>query len=254
MAHLARDPWLGARARDRRRRRNASSPSVRARSATTRTASGSAEADGALVGFGIAVQREHVWYLAALHVRPAYQSRGIGAEIIRRAVGGGPPGEPADGRRGRAKSRLQRALRPVRDVPRDAAGRGVGRPVVERPGILRPGAPAPDDLAAIDRAVLGVARPEDHAFWGSVPGLHAFTVMRDDRAGRLRLRPGRRRDRPDRRPRPGRPRARRRGLDRRRGRARRDDARGSASRAPPAGRSSGCWTTAGATATGSRWS
>ena len=51
-----------------------------------------AEVDGALVGFGIAVQREHVWYLAALHVRPAYQSRGLGAEIIRRALAAARPG------------------------------------------------------------------------------------------------------------------------------------------------------------------
>src|SRR5688500_16299295 len=49
-----------------------------------------AETDGRQVAFGIAVQREHVWYLAALHVRPAWQSRGVGAEIVRRALAAAP--------------------------------------------------------------------------------------------------------------------------------------------------------------------
>ena len=56
-----------------------------------------------------------------------------------------------------------------------------GLPWASDTSILRPGAPSPDDLATIDRAVLGMARPEDHAFWGSVPGLHAFAVVRGDR-------------------------------------------------------------------------
>ena len=140
-----------------------------------------AEADGALVGFGIAVQREHVWYLAALHIRPAYQSRGIGAEIIRRQLAAARPGSlltvGADARN------------PVSNALYGRFGMFPETPLVEvsgvpwssDTGILRPGAPAPDELAAIDRAVLGVARPEDHAFWGSVPGLHAFAVMRGDR-------------------------------------------------------------------------
>ena len=51
-----------------------------------------AEAHGGLVGFGIAVQREHIWYLAALHVRPHHQSRGVGAEIIRRSLAAARPG------------------------------------------------------------------------------------------------------------------------------------------------------------------
>ena len=51
-----------------------------------------AEADGGLAGFGIAVQREHVWYLAALHVRPPYQSRGVGAAIVRKTLDAARPG------------------------------------------------------------------------------------------------------------------------------------------------------------------
>jgi len=138
-----------------------------------------AEVDGGLVGFGIAVQREHVWYLAALHVRPAYQSRGVGAEIIRRALAAAAPGSlltvGAEARNpasnalyGRfemfPETPLLELSGPATPGPTDLLERGV-------PGILR--------LAAIDRAILGVARPEDHEFWASVPGLHGFSVIRD---------------------------------------------------------------------------
>ena len=37
-----------------------------------------AEADGMVIGFGVATLRESSWYLAALHVIPAYQSQGVG--------------------------------------------------------------------------------------------------------------------------------------------------------------------------------
>ena len=49
-------------------------------------------------------------------------------------------------------------------------------------GPLMPGLPPASILAAIDRAALDVARPEDHEFWGSVPGLYASTLARDGRA------------------------------------------------------------------------
>src|SRR5688572_13675945 len=140
-----------------------------------------AEADGALVGFGIAVQREHVWYLAALHIRPAYQSGGIGAEIIRRQLAAARPGSlltvGAD-----ARNPVSNALYGRFGMfPETPLVEVSGHPWSSDTGILRPGAPASDELAVIDRAVLGISRPEDHAFWGSVPGLHSFAVMGGDR-------------------------------------------------------------------------
>jgi GNAT superfamily N-acetyltransferase len=140
-----------------------------------------AEAGGGLVGFGIAVQREHLWYLAALHVRPPYQSRGIGAELVRRTLAGARPGSlltvGADARN------------PVSNALYGRFGMFPETPLLEVSGpswtsrtqLLVPGAPPPPDLAAIDRAVLGAARPEDHAFWGSVSSLHAFAVVRGGR-------------------------------------------------------------------------
>ncbi len=137
-----------------------------------------AEVDGGLVGFGIAIQRERVWYLAALHVRPGYQARGVGAEIVRRALAAATPGSllavGADARN------------PASNALYGRFGMFPETPLLELSGpaapgptdILEPGLPGNDTLAGIDRATLDVARPEDHAFWGSVPGLHGFTVVR----------------------------------------------------------------------------
>lgn len=140
-----------------------------------------AEDDTGLIGFGVAVQREHIWYLAALHVRPPYQSRGVGAEIIRRSLAVAGPGSlltvGADARNpvsnalyGRFGMFPETPLLPMS---------GPSRPADT--GILVPGAPTLEDLAAIDRAVLDAARSEDHGFWGSVSTLKAFTVVRDGR-------------------------------------------------------------------------
>jgi ribosomal protein S18 acetylase RimI-like enzyme len=138
-----------------------------------------AEADGDLVGFGIAVQRDTVWYLAALHIRPAYQSRGIGAELVRRALAAARPASlltvGADARN------------PMSNALYGRFGMFPETPLVELSGatwasdtgILRPGAPPSVDLASIDQTVLGMTRPQDHAFWGAVPGLHAFAVVGD---------------------------------------------------------------------------
>jgi GNAT superfamily N-acetyltransferase len=138
-----------------------------------------AEADGGLIGFGIAVQREHIWYLAALHVRPAYQSRGVGAEIIRRALAIATPGS--------VLTVGAEARNPVSNALYGRFGMFPAMTLLEVSGpatvgatdILRPGAPDANDLDAIDRATLDTARPQDHEFWGSVSSLQPFTVVRD---------------------------------------------------------------------------
>lgn len=141
-----------------------------------------AEADGGLVGFGIAVQREVCWYLAALHVRPAYQGRGVGAEIIRRCLAAARPGSlltvGTD-----ARNPVSNALYGRFGMFPDTPLVELSGPVERGPtGSLRPNAPEATDLASLDRAALGIARPEDHAFWGSVSSLHAFAVVRGGRA------------------------------------------------------------------------
>ena len=140
-----------------------------------------AEVDGDLVGFGIAVQREHVWYLAALHVVPAYQSRGVGAEIIRRALAAATPGSlltvGADSRNPVSNALYGRFGMFPETVLVELSGPTGPGPV----DVLRPGLPDADALATLDRATLDAARPEDHEFWASVPRLHAFTVVRGGR-------------------------------------------------------------------------
>lgn len=139
-----------------------------------------AEADGVLVGFGIAVQREHVWYLAALHVRPAYQGKGVGAEIIRRALTAATPDS--------LLTVGTDARNPVSNALYGRFGMFPETPLLELSGpatarsteILRPGAPPSGDLDMIDRAVLEIKRPKDHAFWASVSNLHPFAIIRDE--------------------------------------------------------------------------
>ncbi len=236
-----RDPWLDAQCRGRRAAASASSPS--GASALRH------DPDGFWVGRGrrrARRLRDRRPARARLVPRRAPRPPGLPVARARRRdhparPGGGTPGEPADGRRRRPQSRLERALRPVRDVPRDAAARGRrAAPWSSDPGSSRPGA-------------AGAGRPRRHrprrrstspaprttSSGARCPALHAFTVVRDGRTGRLRLRPGRRRDRPDRGPRPGRPRA---TPSRPRSASPPSSARrrpGSASRASPARRSRG---------------
>ena len=142
-----------------------------------------AEHAGDMIGFGIAVQREHIWYLAALHVRPRYQATGIGAELIRRCLSAARSGSlltvGADARNpvsnalyGRFGMFPQVALLELTGPVSGARASGALRLVA--------GAPAADVLARIDRVTLDAARPEDHAFWAATPGLHAFAIHLGD--------------------------------------------------------------------------
>jgi ribosomal protein S18 acetylase RimI-like enzyme len=141
-----------------------------------------AETGGAIVGFGIAVQREHIWYLAALHVQPRYQARGIGAEITRRALAAARPGSiltvGADARNPVSNALYGRfGMFPT--IPLLELSGAVGPARRDRLRLV-PGAPSPDDAARLDRLVLDAARPEDHAFWGATPAVRAYTLLDRD--------------------------------------------------------------------------
>jgi ribosomal protein S18 acetylase RimI-like enzyme len=136
---------------------------------------------GRLAGFGVAVQREHIWYLAALHVRPAFQAAGIGGEIVRRSLAAARPASlltvGADARNP-VSNALYGKFGMYPQVPLLELS-GPTRPA--RPGRwrLEPGAPVDADLAPLDRLVLDAARPEDHAFWGSTPAVRGYSVLAD---------------------------------------------------------------------------
>lgn len=136
-----------------------------------------AEEDGALLGYAGAVARGSVAYLTDLFVRPAAQSAGLGAALLRAVF---PPAQPGR-RRFTVASTDPRAL-----ALYVRAGLTPHWPNL----LLRTVAPAPDRLPASDVEVVeappddpellrwdaelgGRERPEDHAFWvreeGGVP-------------------------------------------------------------------------------------
>jgi GNAT superfamily N-acetyltransferase len=143
-----------------------------------------AEADGRIVGAAIAILRQRLWYLAALHVLPPFQSRGIGTELLRRSMAGVAPDT--------ALTVLSDALNPAANglylrfgmLPQetmltfdgrldDAPGRELRGAPAAPPWHVRPLDPSADraTLDRFDRGSVGFTRPVDHDFWAGVPGL-----------------------------------------------------------------------------------
>lgn len=144
-----------------------------------------AEAEGRVVGFGIATLRERLWYLAALHVLPAYQGAGVGRELLRRCLATAT--KPRD-----VRIVIAESAQPVSNalyakhgmyqwmpllhvegaIPRRAGDRGLD---VE---VIAADADALGHLDAIDRALLGVARTIDHRHWLAQPGVTGLLFRR----------------------------------------------------------------------------
>lgn len=133
-----------------------------------------------IVAFGSAVERERLWFLSMLFVEPAEQARGLGTALLERLL----PRE----REGWILSTCTDAAQPISNglyaaygmVPRMPFFNLLGRP---RPGwtpLPLPGGvtatrveagtggsidPAVQaELDGLDRALIGVAHPEDHAY------------------------------------------------------------------------------------------
>lgn len=145
-----------------------------------------AEAGGVMIGAGYATLRDEAWYLDALHVVPAYQSRKVGSELIRRCLTGTTPDT--------ALTVLTDALNPISNglymrfgmLPQDSTQSfdgpiGSASPPRESGLIARPISAESDNaaLAAYDLATVGFARPTDHEFWLGVAGLEGRIVERD---------------------------------------------------------------------------
>ncbi len=145
---------------------------------------------GSVVAMGLAIRRECFWFLSFLFVAPDAQGRGVGRELLRRCLPG-----PAEGPQGTSSgtdapvvATCVDALQPVSTglyashgiVPRvplfTVTGRPAGPGLPALPGGVESvafGAVAPDEaghtwlaeaLGSVDRAVLGFARAQDHAF------------------------------------------------------------------------------------------
>jgi GNAT superfamily N-acetyltransferase len=132
--------------------------------------------DAEPVAFVSAHRRGRLWFLSMLFVHPDVQSRGVGRQLLEQVL---PP--PAE-RAGLALATATDSGQPISNamyaeygiVPRVPVWRLIGR--VARPEELHP-LPAdvkaevlpdtsavPAEVDAIDRAVVGYSRPDDHAF------------------------------------------------------------------------------------------
>jgi GNAT superfamily N-acetyltransferase len=146
---------------------------------------------GEPVAFGAAYRRDDLWFLAMLYVAPGRQGSGVGRSVLEFLM------PPEDERRSITMATTVETIAPVSTmlyarygiVPRAPLYwlRGLSRP--EAVPMLRDGVEArplgPDDRAAIDaldRVLLGYARPADHAMWSEMSS-RARAYLRED--GRL---------------------------------------------------------------------
>lgn len=148
-----------------------------------------AESRGVLVAFGIGIRRENFLYLAALHVLPVYQNRGIGRELLRRCLEHGT-GEDV------IRAVISEATQPVSNAlyakhgmypwvpllrlegPTSAPARARGV-TARRVGV---GKDVLDTLNRIDKSALGFMRLPDHRLWLGQPDLSALLMLRDGRS------------------------------------------------------------------------
>jgi GNAT superfamily N-acetyltransferase len=144
---------------------------------------GSAHTREQVIGFGIAVQRENVWFLSQLYVQPSEQRHGIGRALLSLILpslpggtaGAEPPADPGHGSMATCTDSVQPSSSGLYArygiVPRVPIFTLVGTP--RTPGVLPPLPPGieaipldPADssaaIDAIDRRVLGYAHPADH--------------------------------------------------------------------------------------------
>ena len=144
-----------------------------------------------VIGFGIAAQREHVWFLSQLYVLPHEQGHGIGRALLTQILPSIPAeGSPAAAGAGAADSSVTPgpgvlamctdAAQPVSNglyarygiVPRVPIFNLVGTPNPSALSRLPAGIEAVPfgavdptaDIASIDRAILGYAHGADHAY------------------------------------------------------------------------------------------
>jgi GNAT superfamily N-acetyltransferase len=149
-----------------------------------------------IVGFGIGLQREHVWFLSQLYVLPGDQHRGIGRALLSLVLPSAPEAGVADiDRRPGVLATCSDSAQPISNalygklgiVPRLPVFNLVGRPTLpltlpplpdgieavalEPPELIshrNPAAPGKAELCqtidAIDRDVLGYAHQPDHVF------------------------------------------------------------------------------------------
>ena len=108
------------------------------------------EVDGATVGFGIAVERDSLWFLSFLFVAPDHQAGGLGRRILERTF---PEGGPASWRaRGGVMATCVEAVQPV------STGLYAGYGLLPRtPLYLLAGRPREGALATLPKSVEAIS-------------------------------------------------------------------------------------------------
>jgi ribosomal protein S18 acetylase RimI-like enzyme len=145
-----------------------------------------AEFDGTVGGFGLAIRRRSFWYLAALHVLPECQARGVGRELLRRCLGD-PANLPpslltisdsanivSTGLYARFGMLPQSAIIHLKGTARSLGRRSVTLLPVDSKSVQ-------PCFGRMDELVLGEIRPEDHDSWSTIPSLVPYLVREGDR-------------------------------------------------------------------------
>lgn len=146
-----------------------------------------ADFEGRIGGFGLATRRRTLWYLAALHVLPEFQGRGVGSELVRRCLGSFDPGDSptmlttsdsanpvSTGMYFRLGLMPQTAIIQVQGQPRSLGLNDVVLRQADGPAAL-------EHFDHIDKIVLGETRPEDHHCWANVSSLVPYLAFEKDR-------------------------------------------------------------------------
>jgi GNAT superfamily N-acetyltransferase len=171
---------------------------------TTAGTTAVAEGREQIVGFGIAAQREHVWFLSQLYVLPHEQGRGIGRALLTQIMPSLPPESAAgaDDQRHGILAMCTDSAQPASNglyarfgiVPRIPVFNLVGTPNTAALSRLPAGVAAvpfgpsgsagstdQNAIDVIDRQVLGYAHQADHAFLRA-SGRTGFVYRTDDDA------------------------------------------------------------------------
>jgi len=138
--------------------------------------------DRQLVGFGIATLRDRLWYLAALHVRPGWQGRGIGRDLLRRCQ------ESIAVRPEIVRIVISDSLNPHSNLLYARAGMMQSEALIVLSGptyaadsrLTVARIDCADSMTEFDLAALGTTRGQDHAFWLEQPSQSLLTMTNAD--------------------------------------------------------------------------
>ena len=124
-----------------------------------------AEHDGRAVGFAMSAQRERLTFLSFLFIHPADQSKGLGRALLERSMAGAEQTGVCIFSIQPISAALYAKYGMVPRVPMFTMLGRASNPLPELPAGLSVGPLEVGAAAALDRAVTGFAREQDHAAW-----------------------------------------------------------------------------------------